>query len=149
MSLHKNWLEEKESLALTSQSLLLHLVLPSLVPQEPVCQFPVGPCSPSSSQGQLCPAYSYHSSPLANWPIRNDEELNKLLGDVTIREGGVLPNIHNVLLPKKTKLGGKPGDKPGSPKPGVLNKFSSIHLYTNSFQNNDIYFSVSCVLQCF
>ncbi|KAH6575811.1 hypothetical protein BASA50_004646 [Batrachochytrium salamandrivorans] len=46
--------------------------------------------------------------------IRNDEELNKLLGDVTIREGGVLPNIHNVLLPKKTKLGGKPGDKPGS-----------------------------------
>ncbi|KAH6562955.1 hypothetical protein BASA50_006108 [Batrachochytrium salamandrivorans] len=41
--------------------------------------------------------------------IRNDEELNKLLGDVTIREGGVLPNIHNVLLPKKTKIGGKPG----------------------------------------
>ncbi|KAI8926732.1 histone-fold-containing protein [Entophlyctis helioformis] len=45
--------------------------------------------------------------------IRNDEELNKLLGDVTIAQGGVLPNIHTVLLPKKTK-GGKPGDKPGS-----------------------------------
>merc|ERR1712176_109404 len=35
--------------------------------------------------------------------IRNDEELSKLLGDVTIREGGVLPNIHSVLLPKETK----------------------------------------------
>ncbi|ODV63403.1 histone H2A [Ascoidea rubescens DSM 1968] len=34
--------------------------------------------------------------------IRNDEELNKLLGNVTIAEGGVLPNIHHTLLPKKT-----------------------------------------------
>ena len=34
--------------------------------------------------------------------VRNDEELNKLLGDVTIASGGVLPNIHAVLLPKKT-----------------------------------------------
>ena len=33
--------------------------------------------------------------------IRNDEELNKLLSGVTIAQGGVLPNIHNVLLPKK------------------------------------------------
>lgn len=33
--------------------------------------------------------------------IRNDEELNKLLRDVTIASGGVLPNIHQVLLPKK------------------------------------------------
>jgi histone H2A len=33
--------------------------------------------------------------------IRNDEELNKLLGSVTIAQGGVLPNIHSVLLPKK------------------------------------------------
>jgi histone H2A len=33
--------------------------------------------------------------------IRNDEELSKLLGHVTIASGGVLPNIHNVLLPKK------------------------------------------------
>ena len=32
--------------------------------------------------------------------IRNDEELNKLLGNVTIAQGGVLPNIHSVLLPK-------------------------------------------------
>jgi histone H2A len=35
--------------------------------------------------------------------IRNDEELNKLLSDVTIAQGGVLPNIHSVLLPKADK----------------------------------------------
>ena len=56
--------------------------------------------------------------------IRNDEELNKLLGHVTIAQGGVLPNIHQSklepqvdrfsvnntcadLLPPKTKKGGK------------------------------------------
>ena len=37
--------------------------------------------------------------------VRNDEELNKLLGGVTIASGGVIPNIHSVLLPKKTKTG--------------------------------------------
>ena len=35
--------------------------------------------------------------------VRNDEELNKLMGGVTIASGGVLPNIHAVLLPKKKK----------------------------------------------
>ena len=40
--------------------------------------------------------------------IRNDEELSKLLGTVTIASGGVLPNIHNVLLPKKS---GKKGEE--------------------------------------
>ncbi|XP_034952386.1 histone H2A-like [Chelonus insularis] len=34
--------------------------------------------------------------------IRNDEELNKLLSGVTIAQGGVLPNIQAILLPKKT-----------------------------------------------
>ena len=34
--------------------------------------------------------------------IRNDEELNQLLAGVTISQGGVLPNIHSVLLPKKS-----------------------------------------------
>ncbi|CAF0776863.1 unnamed protein product [Adineta ricciae] len=33
--------------------------------------------------------------------IRNDEELNKLLAGVTIAQGGVLPNIQQMLLPKK------------------------------------------------
>ena len=40
--------------------------------------------------------------------VRNDEELNKLLAGVTIAAGGVLPNIHSVLLPKK---GGKKGSQ--------------------------------------
>lgn len=62
--------------------------------------------------------------------IRNDEELNKLLGHVTIAQGGVLPNIHQSmsfpvfiiewpclligfsdLLPKKTTKGGKPSQE--------------------------------------
>ena len=38
--------------------------------------------------------------------IRNDEELNKLLSGVTIAQGGVLPNIQAVLLPKKTQSSG-------------------------------------------
>ena len=35
--------------------------------------------------------------------IRNDEELNKLLGGVTISQGGVIPNIQSALLPKKAE----------------------------------------------
>ncbi len=34
--------------------------------------------------------------------VRNDEELNKLMSGVTIAQGGVLPNIQSVLLPKKS-----------------------------------------------
>ena len=34
--------------------------------------------------------------------IRNDEELNNLFAGVTIAQGGVLPNIHSVLLPRKS-----------------------------------------------
>ena len=37
--------------------------------------------------------------------VRNDEELSKLLANTTIAAGGVLPNIHSVLLPKKSKKG--------------------------------------------
>ncbi|KAK4473748.1 hypothetical protein MN116_003089 [Schistosoma mekongi] len=39
--------------------------------------------------------------------IRNDEELNSLLGKVTIAQGGVLPNIQNALLPKKSDVPAK------------------------------------------
>ena len=42
--------------------------------------------------------------------VRNDEELNKLLSGVTIAQGGVLPNIQAVLLPKKAS-GGKKGSQ--------------------------------------
>ncbi|KAJ3367499.1 histone H2A [Allomyces arbusculus] len=41
--------------------------------------------------------------------IRNDEELNKLLGNVTIAQGGVLPNINPHLL--QGKKGKKDDDK--------------------------------------
>ncbi|WIA17021.1 hypothetical protein OEZ85_013930 [Tetradesmus obliquus] len=43
--------------------------------------------------------------------IRNDEELSKLLGTVTIASGGVLPNIHTHLLPKKSKKGDAAADE--------------------------------------
>ena len=43
--------------------------------------------------------------------VKNDEELNKLLSGVTIAAGGVLPNIHAVLLPSKSKV---KGDKSAS-----------------------------------
>ncbi|GBF89022.1 histone H2A [Raphidocelis subcapitata] len=39
---------------------------------------------------------------------KNRIELSKLLGGVTIASGGVLPNIHSVLLPKSK---GKKGEK--------------------------------------
>ncbi|GAA6060063.1 hypothetical protein JCM10212_003024 [Sporobolomyces blumeae] len=32
--------------------------------------------------------------------VKHDEELNRLLGHVTISQGGVLPGIHRELLPK-------------------------------------------------
>ena len=37
--------------------------------------------------------------------VKNDEELNKYLGRATIASGGVLPNIHAVLLKKKGDKG--------------------------------------------
>ncbi|KAF5379206.1 hypothetical protein D9615_005929 [Tricholomella constricta] len=37
--------------------------------------------------------------------IRNDEELGKLLGDVVISQGGVVPHINPELLPTKPKAG--------------------------------------------
>jgi histone H2A len=39
--------------------------------------------------------------------IRNDEELGKLLGDVVISQGGVVPFIQPELLPSKTGKGKK------------------------------------------
>lgn len=44
--------------------------------------------------------------------IKNDEELNKLLSGVTIAQGGVLPNIHSLLLPKKTGATSSAGNQP-------------------------------------
>jgi hypothetical protein len=39
--------------------------------------------------------------------FRNDEELSKLLGDVVISQGGVVPHIDPALLPTKTGKGKK------------------------------------------
>lgn len=39
--------------------------------------------------------------------VRNDEELNRLMSGVTISQGGVLPNIQSVLLPKKSQAKAK------------------------------------------
>jgi len=37
--------------------------------------------------------------------VKNDEELNKYLGRATIAAGGVMPNVHSVLLRKKNDKG--------------------------------------------
>ena len=38
--------------------------------------------------------------------IRNDEELNRLMANTTIAEGGVLPSINQALLPSKSDKSG-------------------------------------------
>ena len=45
--------------------------------------------------------------------VRNDEELNKLFGGVTIAQGGVLPNIHAVLVPKSKEAKAPAAKKSG------------------------------------
>ncbi|KAM4045292.1 histone H2A-like [Anomaloglossus baeobatrachus] len=51
--------------------------------------------------------------------VRNDEELGKLFDGIAIAEGGVLPNIHAVLVPKKTSKGASSQE----PKPVESQKF--------------------------
>ena len=66
--------------------------------------------SPASSQG-TCSLLSGCLCLISWLPdlclLRNDEELNKLLAGVTIAQGGVLPNIQAVLLPKKSAASAK------------------------------------------
>ena len=49
--------------------------------------------------------------------VRNDEELNKLFGGVTIAQGGVLPNIHSVLVPKTSSKEPKEAKPKAEKKP--------------------------------
>merc|ERR1711868_326753 len=42
--------------------------------------------------------------------IRNDEELNRLMSNTTIADGGVLPNINPMLLPSKSKKSKEAGE---------------------------------------
>ena len=73
--------------------------------------------------------------------VRNDEELSQLLKDVTIAEGGVLPNIHAVLLSKKggkkaqgasvsqARTWGEGGRRRGLPRvPGRLPRAGEGHM---------------------
>lgn len=46
--------------------------------------------------------------------IRNDEELNKYMSNVTIQGGGVIPNIHTVLMPNKNPPKGAAAGASGS-----------------------------------
>ena len=51
--------------------------------------------------------------------VRNDEELGKLLGGVTIAAGGVLPNVHSSLIKKVKKVAaGEAKPKKASKKAG-------------------------------
>ncbi|XP_056316888.1 histone H2A-like [Danio aesculapii] len=62
--------------------------------------------------------------------VRNDEELNKLLGGVTIAQGGVLPNIQAVLLPKKTeKAVAKTAGKGGKKRKRTRKESYAIYVY--------------------
>lgn len=47
--------------------------------------------------------------------VRNDGELNKLLEMMTIASGGVLPNIHEQLLKKKSQPAEKPESQAATP----------------------------------
>jgi len=71
--------------------------------------------------------------------IRNDEELNKLLGHVTIAQGGVLPNIHQSTFSVLSNLPAPATNCPRRPsaqedrqdwqgwcKPGVVDGFSEF-----------------------
>ncbi|XP_054901520.1 late histone H2A.2.2-like [Poeciliopsis prolifica] len=51
--------------------------------------------------------------------VKNDEELKNLLAEVTISDGGVVPNIHAALLPKKTS-----GPREGATAKDVLSQES-------------------------
>ncbi len=46
--------------------------------------------------------------------IRNDEELNTIFAGVTLAQGGVLPHIQAILLPKKTSSSKKQEEQPPS-----------------------------------
>ncbi|XP_071397182.1 uncharacterized protein [Centroberyx affinis] len=61
--------------------------------------------------------------------VRNDEELNKLLGGVTIAQGGVLPNIQAVLLPKKTEKPAKTAGKGGKKRRKTRKESYAIYVY--------------------
>ncbi|CAA0829784.1 Ras-related small GTP-binding family protein [Striga hermonthica] len=65
--------------------------------------------------------------------VRNDEELGKLLAGVTIANGGVIPNINPVLLPKKTEKAAEAGKSPKKATKRFPLSFILPHLLDPSF----------------
>ncbi|CAL5357557.1 unnamed protein product [Camellia sinensis] len=63
--------------------------------------------------------------------VRNDEELSKLLGTVTIANGGVLPNIHQNLLPKKVGKGKGEIGSASQEELGVLSLLEQLGVKEN------------------
>ncbi|RZC89768.1 hypothetical protein C5167_035761 [Papaver somniferum] len=61
--------------------------------------------------------------------VRNDEELSRLLGTVTIANGGVLPNIQQTLLPKKA---GKGKEGLGSASQDFPGKFRTVKMVNST-----------------
>lgn len=59
--------------------------------------------------------------------IRNDEELNKLIPG-TIASGGVIPNIHASLLPKKRKLNEDVDSNSSSPQKKTTGKYEGDYM---------------------
>merc|ERR1719160_822561 len=55
-----------------------------------------GNTAAESKKGRIVPRHIQQA-------VRNDEELNKFLANVTIAGGGVIPNVHATSLPKKDK----------------------------------------------
>uniref|UniRef100_A0A3B3I889 Histone H2A C-terminal domain-containing protein n=1 Tax=Oryzias latipes TaxID=8090 RepID=A0A3B3I889_ORYLA len=58
-------------------------------------------CPQTAAQRQLCGACR---GPGAGLTVCNDEELNKLLGGVTIAQGGVLPTYRGCCCPKRPRM---------------------------------------------
>ncbi|KAF6161231.1 hypothetical protein GIB67_009118 [Kingdonia uniflora] len=72
---------------------------------------------------------NFMSSSLDTRAKSNDEEQGKLLNGVTIAHGGVLPNIHSVILPKKSEMVGSDEAKSTS----RATKLPKIHFPSLTF----------------
>jgi histone H2A len=74
--------------------------------------------------------------------IHNDEELNILCENVTIASGGVMPNLHQVLLQSKNSSQSLKGDAPSKPNKKSTSKRQSNTSATDGKHFFDYKFSV-------
>ena len=85
-------------------------------------------------------------------PIKNDEELNKLLSGVTLAQGGVLPNIQSIHLSKKSEETSSTALKASNPanlykNPKLINHkpqafFKAIDFYKTKWRFDGIFLIV-------